>query len=232
MIKVYVIHVKGAKTREKHIRKEMQRFNIDFEFVLDGNKESITPLQLNTYFAGEMHEISARTSCAIKHIFAYEKMVKNNDEQALIFEDDIVLKKQFNTVLPAILNEIKTKNLSNYIISLENSGHNYVKKREIIAGQYLYQKDKGRCAGAYIIDKKGASNLLQKLYTEKCDLPIDWFHNKTIKEKQIQSLWAHPYLAEQGSHNGKIKSLLDDKKYGWFKRFVYFFQRIFRPLNG
>jgi len=225
MIKVFVIHVRGAIKREEHIKQELAKFNIDFEFILDGNKEDISTNQLNTYFSGDMYEVSAKTSCAIKHILAYEKIVEHDLDKALIFEDDILLRANFNEVLNTILEEIEREKLTNYFISLENSNHAYVNKSEIIQGKTLYKKVMGRCAGAYIVDYACAHSMLEEIRNHKCDQAIDWFHNTLSEKQKINMYWSHPFIAEQGSHNGTIPSLIDNKKTGLFRKMVYFFQR-------
>lgn len=223
-IKVFVIHVRGAKERENHIRKELGKFNIDFEFILDGNKEDITQTHLNKYFADNYKEITGGTSCTLKHILAAEKLLEQSLPYALIFEDDIFLRPNFNEVLLGILEEVKRDKLSNFILSLENTNHTYVPKKEIIEGKYLYKKPQGRCAGAYIIDYEFATNFLASIDKEKCHCIIDWYHNHLADKKLINIYWSHPHIAEQGSHNGSLESFLDNKKTGWFRKMVYFFQ--------
>lgn len=227
-LNVFVIHVRGAIEREENIRHELKKHNLSFEFILDGNKEDITTGILNQYFSGQMHEKSARTSCAIKHIFAYQKIIDKKIPYALIFEDDIELKKNFRDVIQKIQKEYQARNLSNFIISLENSGHNYVKKQELVKGQILYKKKHGRCAGAYIIDNLCAQNMLDIIKNDKCSLPIDWFHNAISEENKINIYWSFPHIAVQGSHNGKIASLIDNKPKGWFRSFLYYCQTLIK----
>lgn len=227
-IQVFVIHVRGALQREKHIKKELSKFNIKYDFILDGNKEDITNDQLNHYFAENFREISAKTSCSLKHILACEEVVKRNLDRALIFEDDIILKPNFNTVLEGILKELDQEKMSNYLVSLENSNHYYVKKSEAVEGKYLYKKDFGRCAGAYIIDREFAKTFMQSIDSDKCHCIIDWYHNHLADKNKIAIYWSYPHIAEQGSHNGSIQSLIDNKKTGYFRRFVYFAQRLIK----
>ncbi len=224
MLNTFIIHVKGAHKREKHIKTQLQKFNLSSEFILDGNKKSITETILDTYFKDEMHKVSAQTSCALKHILAYKRVIEKNLNQALILEDDIILQHNFNEVIEHIINEIKEKRLTNYFISLENSNHDYIKKSEVVEGQTLYKKERGRCAGAYLIDSECAKNMLLQINENRCSLPIDWFHNDLSELQKINIYWSHPYIAVQGSHNGSLPSLIDNKKTGWFRKIVYFFQ--------
>jgi glycosyl transferase family 25 len=154
-LQIFVIHVKGDKQRAEHINNELSKFNLEAEFILDGNIEDITEQRLDKYFDGKMHTISATTSCSLKHIIAYEQILKRNIDKVLIFEDDIILKSNFIQIIEQILLEIENRGLANYIVSLENTNHAYIKKNELINNQILYKKETSRCAGAYLIDYEG-----------------------------------------------------------------------------
>jgi len=231
-IKVFVIHVRGQKDREDHIRKELGKFNLDFEFILDGNKEDITPEYLDKYFADPYKVVTAGVSCSLKHILAVEAVYERKLKYALIFEDDIFLKPNFIAVFENIMKEVEQLKLSNFIISLENSNHTYVPKKEIIEGQFLYKKPQGRCAGAYIVDYEFAKSFMNSIDTDKCHCIIDWYHNHLSDNDKINIYWSHPHIAEQGSHNGSIQSLLDAKKTGWFRKIVYYFQGVIKSRKA
>lgn len=223
-LQVFVIHVKGAKAREVHIKNELSKFNIKAEFILDGNKEDITNGILDKYFADKMHQISGQTSCALKHIIAYETAIKQPNKTILIFEDDIILRPNFKQIIDQIIIEIKDRKLSNYIVSLENTNHNYVNKKEVITNRLLYKKEHGRCAGAYLLDSECVKSILSEIDKNRCNEPIDWVHNNMSKNRQINIYWSYPHIAEQASHNGKMTSLIDNKKTGWIRQLTYFIQ--------
>lgn len=227
-LKTYVIHVKGAVEREKYIKRELAKHNITFEFILDGNMEEITHEQLEKYFDGVMKNRTPQTSCALKHILAYENMIEENVQKALIFEDDIELFNSFTKIFNTSLLEIHNHQLKKYIISYENSTLQYVKRSERVSGQVLYKKDHSRCAGAYLIDIEAAKEIIQYLSQQKCDKPIDWIQHELIKNKKINVYWSHPVIAEQRSHNGKMPSLIDHKKMGFFRKLSFFLQKIYK----
>lgn len=227
-IKTYVIHVKGAVEREKYIKKELAKHNITFEFILDGNMEDITNEQLERYFDGELKHKTPQTSCALKHILVYEKMIKEDIQKALVFEDDIELSSIFNKIFNTSLLEIQSQHSNKYMISYENSTLQYVKRTERISGQVLYKKDQGRCTGAYLLDIEAAKEMIKYLSQYKCDKPIDWIHYELIKNKAINVYWSHPSIAEQRSHNGKMRSLIGHKKMGFFRRISFFLQKIYK----
>ena len=227
-IKTYVIHVRGNKERENYIRNELKKFNIDFEFILNGNMDDMTNEDLNKYFKDDFKIISPRSSCTIKHFFVYERMVENNIPCALVFEDDIELFSDFQTVFDQSLNEIKKEKLESCVISYESSTQEFISSSEELPGKVIYQKPHGRCAGAYLIDLTAAKKILDYGIKNKSNVCMDWFHNEIANKDLIKIYWCHPTIAEQQSHNGKIQSLLDEKKQGKYFRFKYFIQKVYK----
>ena len=76
----------------------------------------------------------------------------------------------------------------------------------------------------------------EELYEEIDNKIIDWYHNELISAIQLQHYWCHPPVVEQGSHNGRIQSMIDDKKYGYIRQFTWKISRLYkhkiRPLFG
>ena len=230
-IKTFIIHVSTAIDREQHMLQQISGRNLSYQFILDGDKNQLTEEVLDKYFTEEMNKVSNGTSCAYKHILAYEYMIKNQTDFALILEDDIELDHViFDEVLLKIMYELKTKNISNFLVSLEDSNLKYVKASERKPNQLLYPKEKGRMAGAYLVDLKAANNLLREIKNNKCALPIDWFHNHCSENNVIKIWWAHPTIACQGSLSGTMKSLIDDKPANYFRIISFKIQRLYKKI--
>jgi GR25 family glycosyltransferase involved in LPS biosynthesis len=226
----FIIHVSTAIERERHMLQQISGRNLSYQFILDGDKDQLNEKILEKYFSGNMRQISNGTSCAYKHILAYENMIENNIEQALVLEDDIELDVHFEDFLGKIYDEIDRNNISNYLISLEDSNLKYVKGSERKHDQILYPKKMGRMAGAYLIDLKAAMNMVHEINQHKCSLPIDWFHNLCSEKKILNIWWAHPAIACQGSLSGSIKSLIDDKPANYFRRLSFKLQKFYKKI--
>ncbi|MEO5572201.1 MAG: glycosyltransferase family 25 protein [Bacteroidia bacterium] len=226
-IKTYVIHVRGNTERENFIRNELKKFNIDFEFILNGNIEDLTDGDLNKYFKDDFKISSPRSSCTIKHFFVYERMVENNISVALVFEDDIELSGNFPEIFDKSLKEAAEMRES-YVISYESSTQEFISSSEVIPGKVLYQKTHGRCAGAYLIDLAAAKKILEYGLKNKVNVCMDWVHNVLSEKGWLKIYWCHPAIAEQQSHNGKIQSLLDEKKQGPYYRLKYFLEKTYK----
>ncbi len=232
-VKTLIIHVRGNEDREKHIRKVMAQIGLEYELMLDGNVEDISQKVLDTYFSNYLYQVAPVTSCALKHIRAYETIVSENLPCTLILEDDICPLPAYAEAFGRVLKEIESRGLSNCIISLENSGLKFVSGSQRKENQLLYEMDRGRCTGAYLIDKKCAESILSYIKEKKCHTTIDWFHNHLLKEKVISCFWCEPPLFEQGSNNGTISSLLQSHKTtGFFRRISHGIQREFQKIRA
>lgn len=211
---VFVLHVKkGYEERAKSIETQFTQHQIPFEYILDGDLTDLTSEIIEKYFSGqEMTIHKAFTSCAFKHILAYEKMIQEKMDYALIFEDDIVLSANFNAVFNQSIKEIQQKEEKGIFVSYEDTTLEFVPKKELKQEKLLYPAKKGRCAGSYLIDYQTAKIMLNYIYEYKCHLPIDWLHNFLLDKNLFSMYWCHPTIAQQGSHTGKFTSGLSTKQ--------------------
>lgn len=230
-MKTFIIHVKSAYKRKEHTEKQLKGKKLSAEYILDGDIPDLTPALVGTFLKGDIKEnISGSTSCAFKHFRAYEKIIEQNIPIALILEDDIILEKNFNQVIKGIQKEILERNLCNFLISIEDSYIRYVKASERKKETYLYPKEKSRLAGAYIVDLGFAKSVMSYTSKNKCDMPIDWYHNFCVKEGLTQIYWSQPTVAYQASLSGEIGSLIDNKASGWLRQASYFMQKAYKKL--
>lgn len=225
---VFVIHVRGNAVREAFITNELKRHGIDFEFISDGNIEDLSPDVMRDFFDLPLKNDLPATSCAYKHLLACKKILDSTIPCALILEDDIELSGSFEGFFGKSLSEAHALGLKGFLISYESSGHKYVPRSERRSGKTLYRRPHGRCAGAYLIDSCAAERILHYTMSEKCRQPIDWHHNELADKGLLEIYWCHPAVAEQQSHNGKLPSLLDNKKWGFLRRISYASQKLYR----
>lgn len=232
-MKTYIINVSTNERRRNHMLNLISSNHSlhDYQFIHEGDLDTITPDRLNKHFGGSMTTLRPAVSCAYKHILAYyEAMGSNPDGYSLILEDDIYLTDDFNTGITNIVNEIKQRKLENFIVSLEESNLRYVKGSEREKDVLLYKKTAGRLAGAYLIDAQSARAMVAEIEQNKCNVPIDWFHNHCSDKGLITIYWAHPTISVQGSINGKIKSIIDDKPVGKIKIAKFNACRLYKRL--
>lgn len=228
---VYVIHVRSAVDREALMRKQLDSAQIPFTFITEGDIADITPAIMERHFTGPRMSgpPAAVHSCAYKHLLAYRKLVESGESWALILEDDVYLAKNFTEKLSAILAEIPTTHQpEKALINLEGSMLKLVPIRDRKPDQHLYPMERGRAAGAYLLSAELAREILLDVERAKCPKPIDLYHNLLVERIGLAHYWSHPALAEQGSHNGKIASLIDQKPSGFWRQFTWQLQRLYK----
>jgi glycosyl transferase family 25 len=226
---IYIVHgIKGYEAREQPIKDLLQRqHGLDFEFVTESDNQAENDAWINTYFREDIREILPRGGmyCTLVHLLIYEKIVRNDNKLAIIFENDVCfIEPNFVEKIRLIAKEAGELE-EGFIISLENSTLNFPSWRKIQKGKYLYKESKGRCAGAYLIDKKAAELMLNDAKTNKCSEVIDWWHNDLIRRGVLNMYWAHPPLTEQGSFNGKHSSSISIRSNGYIRRFRWLSQK-------
>jgi len=238
---VFVIHaLKGYESHKERIEKLFYKYGMNPEFVTDGDPSYFDKINLSHYFSDNIFEfLSVGTiSCTLNHILAYEKMIARDLEYALIFENDPFFLGNFVDQLEKLTDEIKLLP-AGFIISLENSTLRFPSFWQVKRGRFLYRAQRGRMAGAYLIDRQGAQNILQDIKQKKCDKVIDWWHNNLVQRQIIRIYWAHPPLVGQGSHNGKLSATISshaatfNRRLAWQvqKFYKYYFRRLFNEKN-
>lgn len=213
--KVYVLHIKkGYEQRGLHMQKMLGKLDIPFEFILDGDMTDLTPEFIGKYFSGRMAIVSPATSCATKHILAYLDMIEHGITEALIFEDDIMLHKdfvgRFNQSITELHSTISSVNRPT-MISYEDTRLRFVPRSKRKPGKVLYPGTCDRMAGAYYINLSAAQLIIDYATNTGMDQPIDIIHNLLLKQKQLDYYWIHPTIATQGSHFGTFSSAINIK---------------------
>ena len=229
-MRTFIIHVSNAYAREKHMQEQVKGKDLEVTYILDGDIKDVSDKVISKYFKGRMASASKDSSCVYKHLLALESVVKENCDFALILEDDISFYPGFNERMKEIMAEAKTKQLKNFILSIEDSNLKYVAKSELTPGQIIYPKKKGRLAGAFIVDKAGAQSMLDYAQKVKVELPMDWYHNLCVEKGLVNMYWSKYSMAVQGSLDGTIASTLDDKKSGNFRVLSFKMQRVYKKL--
>lgn len=234
-MKTYIIHTSDAHDRKAHMSKQLQGKDLNIEFITQGDKKELNQNIIDKYFGGELDSICNSSSCAYKHILTYQKIISSDENIALILEDDIFLDSDFTQRVTAIIEEINLHRYSNLIVSLENSSLTFVKRSLYQKGRELYSQSSGRMTGAYLVDKEGVRTMLEEIEANKCNDPIDWFHNHCVAHGLIKIYWAYHPISSQGSINGKIKPLINKPAHAhglwrvmsfkwqhFYKRILYF----------
>jgi len=227
---IYIVHAKkGYEIHEERINEIFGKLNLDYEFVTDGDISNFNKELLQKYFCDEIESKLSKgvLSCTLNHILSYEKMVKNHNKYALIFENDPFFLGDFLKNIKRVADEANDLE-PGFIISLENTTLKFPDFRKVKKGKYLYEASFGRAAGAYLIDLKAAKDILENLKTQKCCQVIDWWHNTLTDHKILKMYWAHPAFVEQGSHNGMLSSTISSKNKSYGRRLRWKAQKFYK----
>ena len=83
-------------------------------------------------------------------------------------------------------------------------------------------------AGCYYINDVAAKAIQEQLSMERCDEPIDWYHNTLINKGILECLWCQPTIATQGTFSGAFVSSLNND--GPFVRLRWLFKKNYKKL--
>jgi glycosyl transferase family 25 len=227
-MKALVIHPDRLIERGEHMKQMLEHIGLDFEFVNEGTDDVKIQSYLNQWMTNgkeNMLERVPRVLCTISHFLAYQRLLDEGAEGALILEDDIELHDdflpQFNRSIEEYRKFYKDKKV---LISYEDSSLQFVPRSQRQKGRMLYPGHRDRLSGAYFINDIAAKAILDHLLEEHCDRAIDCYHNLLIQNGFVDYLWCQPALATQGSFTGAFRSALSKKKdcmivfRWWFKK--------------
>lgn len=202
-----VLHVReGYEARAVFVEAMLGRLGIDFSYVLEGDIPDLDEATVSRSFSGAMRRVSGETSCAMKHLLAYRRLLDSGLPGALILEDDIALKRKFPAFFAKCMGEAKARGIGEMLLSFEDTSMQFVRGSQRCKGMRVYAAQRDRYAGCYYITAGVASLILDYVDAHGCHLPIDRFHTFLIKEAGLPYYWTHPTVATQGSKNGKFGS--------------------------
>ncbi|MDH6263327.1 glycosyltransferase family 25 protein [Bradyrhizobium sp. BR13661] len=228
MLPAYVIHSKSLPERAGHIRHELDRVGIPFEWILDFEVDEITPEVDALYFAKGAPLSIRQKSCALKHIVAMQRICKQQHDLALIFEDDAQLVPDFIARLRRVLAEAERWPRPR-ILHLGAATNFYTPAAQLKPDQSVYAGNRVRNMEAYVLGAPEAAARLDWIARHPMHEPIDIAFNRGDPAMGIPFLWTEPPLAEQGSLNGAFRSSLACKNHSQTRlRIQFTFQKLSR----
>jgi glycosyl transferase family 25 len=223
---VFVLSVRSFADRIAHIRAQMARHAIDFEFVFDFDANAIPEALIERRFApSDMRR--AHQSLVLKHIRTWELAIERGLRHVLVFEDDAELAPDFAPRFVAAMRELKAMPAGHllYLGRGDNKHVGAAAPSALIPGGLLPATD------ALVFDAAAARRRLRYLDSHKIARPADWLTREVDAAVGVAHYWLARPLVEQGSMNGRFDSVLDDKRrqrsrlytrlryrwYGWWR---------------
>jgi glycosyl transferase, family 25 len=205
---VFVLSVRSFTDRIAHMRAEMARHGIDFEFIFEFDANAIPPALIDSTF-GPSDLSRAQQSLVLKHLHAQRLCIERGLERVLVFEDDAVLDPDFAAGFATAMQEAD-RLPPGYLIYLGRGNNQYLgvgtAERALVAGGLLPATD------ALVFDRTSASRRLEYVAAHPVVRPADWLLREVDAALGIPHYWLHRPLVEQGSMNGRFDSVLDTRR--------------------
>ena len=231
---VFVLSVRSFTERIKHIRAEMARHAIDFEFVFEFDANAIPVELLERRFAPSDMQLGHQ-SLVLKHLHTWQLALERNLERVLVFEDDAVLARDFVQQFGLAMAAAETI-AGPYLIYLGRGNNQHVGTggpNRLIDGGLLPATD------ALVFNRATAQRRLAYLETRRITRPADWLTRETDAAVGVPHYWLARPIVEQGSMNGQFASVLDTKRrwrgraYSWVRyRWDAWWKRLRRDLRA
>lgn len=199
--KIYIIHYDKLVERKEHIEKQITDFS-NVEWIINKNPENLSKCELSLFSEGVS---KGSKSLTMKHIEAFKRIVKDDIEIALIFEDDVILDKNFIEEYEKIKEQFMK---SDFEICFIGSGCGLkIDRKKVHKDIEIYNSyHKTRCTDSYIIKKSLCKKLLE-IYIEYPEYHenIDWIMNKWFTDYNIKTCWSGKSIVKQGSQHSVFK---------------------------
>ncbi len=224
---IYILNVRSFEKRRIHVKKELDRFGLEAQFIFDWDISDLTGAVIKKFFRTDSGLSLAQKSLALKHITALQKIIDNEQETALILEDDVVLADNFVDGVNRSLSERRLYPKEN-VIFIGCGGNFYTPNSERRLGKSLYVNKRGRFADSYIVGKNTAQLRLNWLLDNKIDKPIDNQFEYIDNLLGITMLWLEDPVVEQGSKNGLFKTQLEPSSPRLIQKLKFSWEKIRR----
>ena len=210
-MRIFVLHYSKLTHRKKHVLNQFKKNGIEeFEFIEHFDKDEITDDECPEFDKNYITDRRSELSLHLKHFYIYKLMITENIDEALIFEDDVVLSDDFINKLTEYMTQLP----KNYDMLFIGDGCRlHIPTTQLIPNKYIYEKcvditnDSGgatRCTDSYIIHNRCARKICDYTsnLTNNIKLPIDWWLNIAARDNNLKIYWAEPTIVTQGSQSG------------------------------
>lgn len=210
-MRIFVLHYSKLTDRKEHILEQFKKHGIrDFEFIEHFDKDEIADDECTEFDQNYITDRRSELSLHLKHFYIYNLMVTENIDEALIFEDDVVLSDDFIKKLTEYLTQLPT---TYDMLFIGDGCQLHIPNTRLISNQYIYERcvdmnnerdGAARCTDSYIIHNRCAKKICDYVsnLNYKINLPIDWWLNIAARDNKLNVYWCEPTIVTQGSQNG------------------------------
>jgi len=224
--KIYIVHMPELIDRQEALTEQLSKFNFDsnnIEWRFTYYKHNIPQDIKDKYYKQDIdiyeknmmyvpgYKRGMNTylylsdnymAVMLEHVFAFEKMIKDNAKIAMIIEDDILFCDDFSDKIVHYMNQLPP----DWDIFYPGEACNQrLQQVDINKNVYLHPQKLTRTSCCYIVKIETIKKIIKTIIP--FTLPIDfemiaqnWQHNLNV-------YWGEPGLTQQGSETGRYKSL-------------------------
>lgn len=218
--KIYICHHKPLLERKEILNQYFIDNNIDVEWVesylpedikddynnivgqfnVDPDAKFICYGQYDYYPNVGMKIKVSELSLYLKHLYCFEDQIKNNYQNVLILEDDLLIPDNFINYINYCISESKILGADMMFLGsccgIETDNIQYNKN------VYLNKNQLTRCTHAYTVNIEAAKKIMTKVHPK--NMPIDFKLNEIIIVENLKVAWTEPSFKQ----NPKFKSEL------------------------
>lgn len=222
---VYVTHYTPLKERKESLTKQLEMNKLNYKFIENYDKESLSYYDLIPFDQSVQHQGHLRKpqiSLFLKHIKAYELISKSNNEYSIVFEDDVLLHRNFMIHLENGLKQLPED--YDMLVIGEGNGSYHIPSSMLLPNKLVYKKclnptqwggdGTTRGTDAYVISKKCATiiaNYFSTFGADEVKLNIDWWLNEVCRIFNFNVYWLEPTIIATGSVLGIYKSSISSQ---------------------
>jgi len=205
---VYVLSVKTFSERITHIRSELARHQLDFEFVFDYDADELDrALVERTFEPGKLR--APHQSLVLKHAQAWRLALARGQQRILILEDDVVLSERFEEGIQRALAAARAL-APGWLIFL-GGADTKVPNAFFLSDEPLFALPLPTAEG-YITDAAAMQQRLDWMSRQRVARPADHLINQIDHDCGIAQYWLRTPIVEQGSVFGMFTSKLDKNR--------------------
>jgi len=205
--KIYFINLDNRPNRHEHFLKQCHDNSIDYSKIkrfqaINGEtyqfSETEKKLFINCDYKNQSY-VKKIMGNQLSHYYILKEMIKNNYKYIIIFQDDIIFRKDFKNELINVVNNIpdnaeivniafhKFASYSHFIPWDLNQRDEEKSMSKTIVNKYItiLNDTVNPCSLGYIVTLKGAINLVQHFNKIGFLRATDWNYNDYLRTKNI-----------------------------------------------
>jgi glycosyl transferase family 25 len=200
---VFVLSVKTFHDRIAHVRRELDRHQIAFEFIFDFDRDAIDRETLDRHFgSGPLQPAAA--SLVLKHLHAWRLTCARGLSRVLVLEDDVILHRDFRAMMERSV-EATLALAPGWLVYIGGAGASVPDQMFLHSGP-LFRLNNDATSEGYITDREACRRRIAWCEENLIRQPADHLILAIDQAVGTAHYWTVEALVEQGSMTGLFHS--------------------------